>query len=231
MIHTSRNSRVFLLPALLALVAAAALSVDVPIALTFRPWIHPTTTLDMQIHSCLGCLDLFEVFGHGLGVAVVVIVLHQLDPSRRWAIPRVICCALGAGLAADLIKMCIVRIRPYDLPDAFHGAVWDTFGQWWPMLSSLSGAQSFPSGHTATACGLAAALVWLYPNGRRLFPSLVVLVGCQRIASGMHYPSDVLAGAATGCLAAIFFLKVGRLPVWFDRWEQRWKRQTIGPSS
>jgi len=38
---------------------------------------------------------------------------------------------------------------------------------------------------------------------------------------GGAHPSDVLVGAAAGCLAAIFFLKVGWLPVWFDRWEQR----------
>ena len=129
-----------------------------------------------------------------------------------------------AGLAADVVKMCILRIRPYDLPSDFHGPVWNTFGQWWPLLSSLSRQQSFPSAHTATACGLAAALVWLYPNGRWLFPLLAVLVGCQRVASGMHYPSDVLAGAATGCLAAVFFLHFGLLPPLFDRLENRWKR-------
>ena len=151
-------------------------------------------------------------------------MLHQLDPGRRWAIPRVICCGVAAGLTADVIKMVIVRIRPYDLPSDFHGAVWNTFGHWWPMFSSFSSQQSFPSAHTATACGLAAALVWLYPNGRLLFPLLAVLVGCQRIASGMHYPSDVLTGAAAGCLAAIYILKAGLLPAIFDRLEERWKR-------
>jgi membrane-associated phospholipid phosphatase len=226
MTHTSRNSRVFLLPAILVLAAAAALSVDVPIALTFRPWVHPdpASARDLQIHAYLGYLDMFEPFGHGLGVALVLIVLHQLDPSRRWAIPRVICCALAAGGLANLIKICLARLRPNDLPADFHGSVWDTFGQWFPPLSTDSGWQSFPSAHTAAACGFAAALIWLYPNGRRLFPLLVVLVGCQRIASGAHHPSDVLTGAAAGCLAAILLLKVGRLPMWFDRWEQRWKR-------
>ena len=91
------------------------------------------------------------------------------------------------------------------------------------MLSDQSGLQSFPSAHTATAAGLAAALIWLYPQGRLLFTLLAVLVGCQRIVSGAHFPSDVLVGAAAGCLVATFFLHVGRLPVWFDRWEAHWR--------
>jgi len=45
----------------------------------------------------LASFNLFEVFGHGLGVVAIVLALHQLDPSRRWAIPRVLTCALGAG--------------------------------------------------------------------------------------------------------------------------------------
>ena len=73
------------------------------------------------------------------------------------------------------------------------------------------------------AVGLAAALIWLYPQGRFLFILLTVLVGCQRIVSGAHYPSDVLVGAAVGCLISTLFLHVGLLPKWFDRWEQRWR--------
>ncbi len=91
------------------------------------------------------------------------------------------------------------------------------------MLSGQSGLQGFPSAHTATAAGFAAALIWLYPQGRLLFTVLAVLVGCQRIVSGAHFPSDVCFGAAAGCLAATFFLYVGRLPVWFDRLESRWR--------
>jgi membrane-associated phospholipid phosphatase len=101
--------------------------------------------------------------------------------------------------------------------------VWSTFGQWFSALGAGSPGQSFPSAHTATAVGFAAALTWLYPQGRLLFPLLAVLVGCQRIACGAHYLSDVLVGAAAGCLVAQFILAVGRLPVWFARWEDRWR--------
>jgi len=220
MTHNELNFRRFLLPALLVLAAAAALAVDLPIARKFKQWNDPVTS--PTIHAYLGYFDMFEPFGHGLlGASLVLLVLHQLDPSRRWAIPRLLACTLTAGGAADLLKMLLARIRPNDF--TFDGTVWTTFGQWLPLLSVGSQWQSFPSGHTATAAGLAAALVWLYPNGRLLFPLLAVLVGCQRIISCAHYPSDVLMGAATGSLVALLFLKIGWLPIWFARWEERWR--------
>jgi membrane-associated phospholipid phosphatase len=215
--ESCRNYRDVLLAMVLFAAAAAALAIDVPVALALNRW-HEIA----KVRAYLGYLDMFEPFGHGLGLVLVLIILHQLDPGRRWAIPRVLLCALAAGGAADLLKMVVLRTRPYDLSAAFAGPVWATFVGWLPGPSGNSGTQSFPSAHTATAVGLAAALVWLYPNGRWLFAALALLVGCQRIAARAHYPSDMLIGAATGCLVATFFLHVGRLPAWFDRWETRW---------
>ena len=223
-----RRCAVFVLPLLLALAAAAALSIDVPVALAFKRFSATAAS-----HDYLEFLHFFELFGHGLGVVIVLVALYQLDPGRRWAIPRVLVCALAAGATADLLKVFVVRIRPNDIPAAFHGSAWATFhfDRWLPVLTAGSGEQSFPSAHTATACGLAAALIWLYPNGRRLFPALVVLVGCQRIVAGAHYPSDVLFGAAAGCLVATLLLDVGWLPQQFQRWESRWRSRAVGSSA
>jgi membrane-associated phospholipid phosphatase len=210
------NRRGFLLTAALVLAAMAALPVDVPVARAFKTWNTSET-----IHGCLAFFDMFEVFGHGMGVAVLLIVLHQLDPGRRWAIPRVIACTVAAGAFADLLKLFVLRIRPYEC--LLEGSVWTTFGCWFPIFQAGSPGQSFPSAHTATAVGFAAALTWLYPQGRLLFTVLAVLVGCQRIVCGAHYPSDVLIGAAAGCLVAPLILNLGRIPVWFSRWEERWR--------
>ena len=165
--------------------------------------------------------DMFEMFGHVAGIIVLLGVLHQLDPARRWAIPRLLLCTLAAGGLADVLKMLILRTRPYEC--TLTGNVWNTFGSFFSAWGAGSPGQSFPSGHTATAAAFAAALTWLYPQGRLLFPLLAVLVGCQRISCGAHYLSDVCVGAAAGCLVAQFFLRVSRLPAWFDRWESRWR--------
>jgi membrane-associated phospholipid phosphatase len=118
------------------------------------------------------------------------LVIFLLDTSRRWALPRVLACALFSGLVADVVKMLIARARPSDFD--FSGGAWTTFGAWFPLASAGSAGQSFPSAHTATAVGFALGFSWLYPNGRRLFPLVAALVACQRIEASAHFLSDVL---------------------------------------
>lgn len=200
-----------LVPAVLLLTAAAALAVDCQLAQwamgdSFSPyWRVPFTV--------------FEPFGQALGVLAVLLVIALLDPPRRLAIPRLLACSLGAGLAADVVKMLVVRARPRDFD--FVGDVWTTFGEWLPLTSAGSSGQSLPSAHTATALGLTTALIWLYPRWRALFLPIAVLVAGHRIESGAHYLSDVLCGAALGVVVAAGCLKVGPLPKLFDRLEGR----------
>ncbi len=69
---------------------------------------------------------------------------------------------------------------------------------------------SFPSGHTAAAIALygsiAILLLWIYGRSWKTQTATVVLfcvpivVGLSRLYRGMHYPSDVLAGALGGGL-------------------------------
>jgi undecaprenyl-diphosphatase len=216
MTFSSPSCRGVFWPAAFVLAAAAALAVDVPIAQTLRDW-----NKSPDIYAYLRYFDTFEMFGHSLGITVLLVAIYQLDPARRWAIPRILLCAMAAGGMADVLKMLVVRTRPYEC--ALTGNVWSTFGQCFSAWGAGSQGQSFPSGHTATAAGFAAALIWLYPRGRLLFTLLAILVGCQRIVCGAHYLSDVLVGAAAGCFVAQFFLQVSRLPAWIDRWEQRWR--------
>lgn len=66
---------------------------------------------------------------------------------------------------------------------------------------------SFPSGHTSTAFMLATVLAWRKPEARIYFFSLAALVGLSRLYLGVHYPSDVLAGAIIGILSATAVIK------------------------
>jgi len=190
---------------------AAALLIDCPLA----SW----CVADGCPGELARCFKVMEPFGHGLGVLVIAIALYQLDHCRRAALPRVLTMSLGAGLLADAVKLVVVRIRPKEFH--FDGGVADSFGAWLPMFGVDSSGQSFPSAHTATAVGLAIALSWLYPRGRWLFGTLAVLVACQRIESGYHFPSDTIFGAAVGVFVAVACLKNERLGHWFDRLESR----------
>lgn len=216
------NRRDFLLTVVLLLAGMAALGGDVPVASLVRGWNQSPT-----IAAYLGYLSIFEPYGHGLGVILVLFAMHQLDPSRRWGIPRIVACTIAAGGLADLLKMLILRNRPYEAD--LSGSVWNTFGSLLPLITGGSEGQSFPSAHTATAVGLSAGLIWLYPQGRVLFVFLAAMVGCQRIASMAHFPSDVLFGAAAGCFITRFILERGILARCFDKWEADWRSNAIPP--
>jgi len=213
----SRRSLVLL--AVLLAAAAAALAVDCPLA----RWClakHWYLAGNDQKKWVADLLYMFEPLGHGLGVLLIVVAIHQLDAARRWALPRVLACAFGAGLAANVLKMMVLRTRPNH--HDFDAGVWATFDGWFPLATAGRAGQSFPSAHTATAVGLAVALIWLYPAGRKLFITLAVLVAAQRVQTGAHYLSDVLAASALAIAVAMGCLKTGRLAAWFDRMEKRW---------
>jgi membrane-associated phospholipid phosphatase len=162
-----------------------------------------------------------ECFGNGLGAALVILAVFQLSSDRRRLVPRVIAITFGSGVAAVLVKLLIVRVRPHHFD--FAGGVWQTFGDWLPIGSGGSGLQSFPSGHTAVAVGLAIALAWLYPRGFWWFFSLAFLAAAHRVTSGAHYLSDVLFAAAVASTVALGCLRMGPLPTWFQRWESSQK--------
>jgi undecaprenyl-diphosphatase len=61
---------------------------------------------------------------------------------------------------------------------------------------------SFPSGHTITAFSVAVTLSLFYPELAPGFLFCAVSIAASRILLGMHFLSDVLAGAAIGTLLA-----------------------------
>jgi len=167
-------------------------------------------------------LNFSEVFAHGIGVATLLLTAAVLDPTlggRRamprfgslpvsWDFVRMAMTAFAGGIMANLIKETLVdRVRPRaaDLGAAVSALA--TFGDAIAVnIASHSDANSFPSGHAATAAGFAAALSWKYPRGTWLFVALATAAAAQRVASSAHYPSDVLLGAAVGLVGAALLL-------------------------
>jgi undecaprenyl-diphosphatase len=106
---------------------------------------------------------------------------------------------LGVGLpslAVTLIKRVVGRGRP------MHFDQTGLFG-FHPNWLDWS-YQSFPSGHSTTAFALAASVGFI--SERWFYPALALAaaIGLSRITEGVHYPSDVVAGAISGLLGAYF---------------------------
>lgn len=154
----------------------------------------------------------------GLGwVQLLVVLIASGWVARRrsaWGegvktvlLPAVIA-FLGSGMAVQILKRLVPRLRPSNLPEAIIAPDERIFHN------------SFPSGHTATAFALA---FWVFLITRRTryrwwgYGALLLaaLVGLSRIYRGVHYPSDVLAGALIGILwgaVACFSLNARRSP-------------------
>jgi undecaprenyl-diphosphatase len=107
--------------------------------------------------------------------------------------PAIFLTVLVAYLAADLLddvgKAIVPRHRPFET-----------------QLGPKSSTHSFPSGHAATSFACATVLSYYAPRYRVPFFALASLIALSRIYNGMHYPSDVLAGALLGVLIALLLL-------------------------
>lgn len=66
---------------------------------------------------------------------------------------------------------------------------------------------SFPSGHTLHAVSFSIVAVYHYPTLIWLVGPFTVLVALSRMVLGLHYPSDVLAGALLGTGLAMLALQ------------------------
>ena len=85
------------------------------------------------------------------------------------------------------LKHLVARSRPFDVIAALH-----------PLISKPTD-YSFPSGHTACSFAVGFLLFRKLPKKFGI-PCLLlaILIGFSRIYVGVHYPSDVIAGAVSG---------------------------------
>ena len=91
------------------------------------------------------------------------------------------------GLAVyKLLKAKTTRPRPYQVLGDIRAGI------------DPLDAFSFPSGHTLHAMAFTVVAVSDFPALASLLVPFTLLVALSRVVLGLHYPSDVLAGAAIG---------------------------------
>ena len=121
---------------------------------------------------------------------LMFVLLLQYQSSAIPAVFHMIVVGLLGTALYKFIKGKTLRPRPFNVYPAIvcAGKTLDQF--------------SFPSGHTMHAVAFSVVAASYFPALLWLVAPFALLVALSRPILGLHYPSDVLAGAALGAVIA-----------------------------
>jgi len=121
--------------------------------------------------------------------------------ATRWK--QACVAALGSAAVALLANQAISHT--WERPRPFTAHVDGTH-----LLAPPSPDPSFPSDHAAAAFAIAFAVLAFSRRAGVGFLAAAALIGLSRIALGLHYPTDVLAGAVVGWASTLLVTTIGR---------------------
>lgn len=139
-------------------------------------------------------LNSFMLWVSYLGTTLVVLVIMSSlflwqERKRRWIIPLWLSVFL-TSLVVYILKILIARNRP-DIA---------------PLV--LKTNFSFPSGHTGVAFSTLRILDKEFKKLKWFWLFVCFLIGFSRFYLGVHYLSDVIAGALVGYFVGVFVLEL-----------------------
>jgi len=161
-------------------------------------WLH-SHLIDHSVPVLQFISDTTSFVSIGSAVVMISVALVKKSKSLRMNFFSLVAVLVLVTLVSQGLKAVIDRDRPFTT---------------YPHIEKLStgGDSSFPSGHTMEAFALATALSVMFKR-RWLtitFYGWAALVAYSRMALGVHYPSDVLAGL-------LFGTGLGWVVPWFFR--------------
>ncbi|MGE5522624.1 MAG: phosphatase PAP2 family protein [Rhodospirillaceae bacterium] len=118
-------------------------------------------------------------------------VLALIGPDGKQCALHMLLAGATATIVYKLLKTCTGRPRPCERLDEVRSCV--------APLDEFS----FPSGHVLHAVTFTTIAIAYYPSLALGLVPFTVLVALSRVALGLHYPSDVIAGAGIGWLIAL----------------------------
>ena len=130
-----------------------------------------------------------------LGIPALILAAGLIHKRKVWvrhALIILLGIALG-GLMSATIKRTLKEPRPYEVDKRI-------------AQLSVGGSNSFPSGHTVEATAAAvgfSAILFRTPVSIVLSILWALMIMLSRIVLGVHNFTDILAGAAIGCLGLL----------------------------
>jgi len=158
-------------------------------------WLNPI----MMFYTTLG--------NGGLIFIAAAVLLLFFRRTRRAGAAAGVAMILGLLFTNLIIKPLVARPRPWVVMEG------------WQALVISSDMNSFPSGHTTAAFAFAMAICAVLPKKWAKAAALIAaaLMGFSRLYVGVHFPTDVLAGAVIGTAC-------GLIGAWITREVIAWYR-------
>jgi undecaprenyl-diphosphatase len=173
---------------------------------TFTPRWH-TRRVDWSVAHALNAyfahhdlledpLSAFVAASEVLFLAMLVIAFVAMPGGARRNVQRaVVAAGLSAGLALAVGKVLsdiVDRARPFVAhPSQVH------------LFVAHAPDPGFPSDHATAAFAIAVAVLLRFRGWGLVLLVVATILAAGRVAIGVHYPTDVLAGAALGAAAAL----------------------------
>jgi len=134
-----------------------------------------------------------RIFGIGFGVLLAAILLARLGRGAARPLLALALAILVSDLVgAQLVRPLFARMRPcYALPPG-------TFR----LVAAAANGPSLPSLHASNMFALGWVVSWARPRLAPLALAVAVAVSLSRVYLGVHWPSDIAAGALWGTFAA-----------------------------
>lgn len=130
-------------------------------------------------------------------LCVFLLVRNRANRETQRVVVLCLAALVVSEILAALLKGIVARPRP---SEALVGV---------RLVAGRAGGFSFPSAH-ATRSFAAAVVVWSFLRGERwAVLALAGLIAVSRVVVGLHYPSDIIAGAVLGALVGALVLVAG----------------------
>lgn len=131
----------------------------------------------------------------GIFWIVVALALLAFRKTRRLGVLCAVSMVIGLVITNVILKNWVARIRPYELIQNLE------------LIVGKETDFSFPSGHTTNSLACAWVLFRRAPKKWGVAALvLAILISLSRLYVGVHYPTDVLAGAVIGIGSACLSL-------------------------
>ncbi len=170
--------------------------------------IHPVKFLDTKVFNWVNgfagkwvWLDYFGIFcadylGYILLFILAILLLINFKKYWKMVAESLIAAIFARFVLAETIRMIWFRARPF------------VSSNFVPLIIQSSDEASFPSGHATFYFALATIVYFYNKKLGILFFVASFFIAVSRIFVGVHWPSDILAGAILAVATALFVYKL-----------------------